>query len=172
MIVPYTANSETLGGLGNRNPGMFQYDFAGQRPIEAFQPARKSNWVTPSFKPEFRNTDYYSLAQGEYLQQHLLRMGFKFRDMPERSALADNSFQTRFQPTRGQFGYQWNPDNAPIERAPIFRPLDNVNLKRSERISGGGSVPIPIVSAPYGLTGYSADLPDYTYVGSLFRPIP
>lgn len=151
---------------------MFKYDYPGQRPIQAFPAKRKTDRVFPSFKPEFRNTDYDSLPQGQYLQQHLLRMGFKFRDIPEISPPMDSSPRFQLHPTRGVSGYPWSSVDGSAGPAPVFRPLGNAESKRRDSASGRSVTTVPAVAAPYRLTGYGTGLPDYTPVGPVFRPIP
>ena len=172
LLAPHSLYGETIGSLRYRDPGLFQYDYPGQRSVEAFQADQKSNRVSPSFKPEFRHSDYTSLPQGQPLQQHLLRMGFKFRDFPGSAAPMDNSPQFRPQPGARQSGYPRSSGAAWAGPVPVFRPLGDAERKKSERASGRGVAPVPAFTASYRLNDYGADLSDTIPVGSVFRPIP
>ena len=142
-----------FGSQEYKNPGMFQYDYPDRISHEAFQAQRKPDAVSSSFKPEFRIADYYALPQGQSLQQHLLRMGFKFRDIPETSTPVDDPPQFRPQPARGRSGYQWSSDDSSARPAPIFRPLGNVDLKKSETVSVRGITLLPTVPATVRTVG-------------------
>ena len=170
-LAPHAAGGETIGGPGYRYPGMFQYDYQSQSPIEAFPVDPKPNAVAPSFKPEFRNTDYYSLSQGLYLQQHIARMGYRFRDISEADDAGFNTARFRPQPARGS-GYLWRSGEGWAGPAPIFRPLDNVELKKSEVTTGRGAASGRAVTPAYGLAVYGIDAPGYTPAVPVFRPMP
>jgi hypothetical protein len=172
VLTPHTAYGETFGSFRYDNPGMFEFDYPGRNPIEPFRPGQKQNRVSSSFKPEFRVTEYHTLPQGQQLQQRLLRMGFKFRELPEASVQVEKSPQYRPQSMRGVAEYPWSSDSGSIVPAPIFRPLGNVGLKKSENISVGGVVTMPTPAMSYGQSGYATELPGYTPAGPVFRPIP
>lgn len=172
VLAPHAVYGEAIDSTGYAVPEVFHYDYSGLRPIEAFQTERIENRVPPSYKPEFRNTEYYAIPPGQDLQQYLLSKGFKFRDIPEASGPADDSSRFRRQPTRGRAGYQWSSDDGSMRPAPIFRPLNKVGLKTSEHALGRDVAPAPVpATAPYGLSSFGAELP-YTSVGPVFRPIP
>lgn len=172
VLAQHPAYSDTFVRLGYENPALFHYDYSSLRPTESSQAERFPNRVSPSYKTEFSSTDHYAIPQGQNSQQYLLSKGFKFRDIPEESGQADNSPQFRPQRRRGRAEYQWSSDGGSLGPAPVFRPLNDVELEKSKHAVARGAAPAPVTATvPYGLSSFGAELP-YTSVGPVFRPIP
>lgn len=151
---------------------MFQQDYPGVGVNHAFSRNSNPNQVTPSFNSEYRYIDYYSARDGQNLQQYLTRMGYKFRAITDEPVSIQNLQPFHSEITTKHSNSSWKQAGASFGQRFVFRPLEKETWTKRERFPEEANPRMRAVSPPNQSFGYVADLPSYTSVDPVFRPIP
>jgi len=170
MPTPYVAGAESFGTPESAKSGVFQYDFPNATLLRPFGTDEKPDRISPSLKPEFGNTGFYSTLHRQSIEQHLLRMGFKFRDIAASTRQVDVSPRYRSRSEQARADFRWGSVDGAGAPKPIFRPLGDVQSKKRAPTSGRGFAIQHAPAASYRLLDYAADLPVSSFIGPTFRP--
>lgn len=130
------------------------------------------NRITPSFKPEYGYTGYYQAIVGQSSQQLFAGMGYIFRDISEKPTPVESSLQFRPNFTERHNDSSWNQAGTRAGRRFVFRPLVDKTTAEQTAIYSRVKTRSQEPRVLYPLSGYAAELPGYTFVDPVFRPIP